>query len=352
VKNDGIPTVIDLFCGAGGLSLGFKQAGFEVVAGVDSDPQSIDTFALNFPSSLALAADVSQLSPRDLSRKVGKSKVDVLVGGPPCQGFSVAGKRSESDLRNQLYRDYLRIVKAFQPRAVVIENVPTIRSLYNGKIAADIERGLADLGYHVVIGVLNSADYGVPQARRRLFFVATRGKETLFELPSPSTGAPLTCRDALSDLPGLVGNAGGPIADYESEAKTDYQRQMRRGSRRLFNHEAVLHKPETVRIISLVPDGGNYKDLPKHLWDTRKVNIAWTRMNSQKPSFTIDAGHNHHFHYKYNRVPTVRECARIQSFPDSFRFLGTRTSQYRQVGNAVPPLLAESIANALRNMLQ
>lgn len=352
VKQRNSLKVLDLFCGSGGLSLGFKQADFEVVGGVDSDPSSMETFARNFPTSHALTADISQLSTRELVRKIGGPEIDVIVGGPPCQGFSVAGKRSESDSRNTLYQHYLKIVQAVQPRAVLIENVPTIRSLYGGRVAVEIEQGLKALGYHVVIGVLNAANYGVPQARRRMFFVATKCENLLIELPPPSTSLPLTCQDALSDLPSLSRNTGKPISEYRSDPKTEYQRQMRRGARYLYNHEAVVHKPETVRIISLVPDGGNYKNLPKHLWSTRKVNIAWTRMNSKKPSFTIDAGHNHHFHYKYNRVPTVRECARIQSFPDNFQFLGTRTSQYRQVGNAVPPLLAKVIADALRSVLE
>ena len=134
---------------------------------------------------------------------------------------------------------------------------------------------------------------------------------------------------------------------YSSKAKNDYQVRMRKGSKQLFNHWSVAHTEQTKSIIALVPDGGNYKDLPKRLQNTRRVNIAWTRMASYLPSFTIDAGHNHHFHYKANRVPTVRECARIQSFPDTFVFLGNKTSQYRQVGNAVPPLLAEVLAKRI-----
>jgi DNA (cytosine-5)-methyltransferase 1 len=343
--------VLDLFSGAGGLSLGFEQAGFEVVGGVDSDAKSIETYSYNFSSASAVCADLSEVSARQLAREVDGAHIDVVVGGPPCQGFSVAGKRSESDSRNDLYQHYLKIVRAVQPRAVVIENVPTIRSLYKGRVAEAIESGLSALGYRVTTGILNAAHFGVPQARRRMFFVAMKSDEPRFEFPTPSTSEPLTCWDALSDLPSLSIETGQPVSNYESIPKTEYQRKMRRGSRLLYNHEAVVHKPETIRIISLVPDGGNYKNLPKSLWETRKVNIAWTRMNSKKPSFTIDAGHNHHFHYKHNRVPTVRECARIQSFPDNFRFLGTRTSQYRQVGNAVPPLLAKAIGSEIGKLL-
>jgi len=342
--------VVDLFCGAGGLSLGFRSAGFEIVGGIDSDVTSIQTYSENFGPSKAIAADLSQVSSAEVVKLLGVSRVDVVVGGPPCQGFSVAGKRIESDNRNTLYRHYLDIVSELQPGAVVIENVPTIRSLYGGRVALEIEAGLSALGYKVATAVLNAAHFGVPQARRRLFFVAVKSGLSHFTFPEPTSSAVVTCEDALSDLPSLAREPGLPVAKYGSKPATQYQRRMRRGSKLLYNHEAVLHKPETVRIISMVPDGGNYKSLPKHLQGTRKVNIAWTRMNSRKPSFTIDAGHNHHFHYRHNRVPTVRECARIQSFPDTFRFLGNRTSQYRQVGNAVPPRLAEAIATEIKKI--
>ena len=152
---------------------------------------------------------------------------------------------------------------------------------------------------------------------------------------------------AIGDLPSLDNSEAGEETTYRTKAANSYQKWSRAGVRKLSNHQLVRHTEQTKNIISMVPDGGNYKDLPDHLQKTRNVNIAWTRMDSAKPCFTIDAGHNHHFHYKENRVPSVRECARIQSFPDYFEFLGTRTSQYRQVGNAVPPLLAFELAKAL-----
>ncbi len=155
--------------------------------------------------------------------------------------------------------------------------------------------------------------------------------------------------EAIGDLPLLNDELGEEVMNYLGKEKNEYQKIMRFGSSLLHNHTAVVHTKRTKEIISLVPDGGNYKDLPDNLQNTRKVHIAWTRMNSNKPSFTIDAGHNHHFHHVANRVPTVRECARIQSFPDTFIFYGKRTSQYKQVGNAVPPLLANLIADKLNN---
>ena len=158
----------------------------------------------------------------------------------------------------------------------------------------------------------------------------------------------MTCRDAISDLDFIGDSRLLPEhAEYLLEPQTEYQRMMRKDSSVLMNHVATIHTEQTRRIIAMVPDGGNYKNLPQELWNTRKVHIAWTRMRSDKPCFTIDCGHNHHFHYSANRVPTVREAARIQSFPDTFEILGIKTSQLKQVGNAVPPLLAEAVAKCL-----
>lgn len=347
------PTVLDLFAGAGGLSLGFQNAGFRVLAGVDNDPSAMVTFANNFPDSRALVADLS-LTDSILTEHLKGESADVIVGGPPCQGFSLAGFRNEFDPRNELLKNYLSVVEFFRPKAVVIENVPSMLSLYGGRAGDAIRDGLSALDYQLHEAILNSADYGVPQNRRRVFFVATRSDlEWDYSFPEPTTReAPLTTWDAISDLPPLRSGLGAPEQPYRSKPKTPYQDSMRSGSTTLFNHEAVNHHEKTRSTIALVPDGGSYKDLPECLQNTRRVNIAWTRMNSKKPCFTIDAGHNHHFHYKENRVPTVRESARIQSFPDSFIFNGNRGSQYRQVGNAVPPLVAEAIARELKKGLR
>ena len=163
----------------------------------------------------------------------------------------------------------------------------------------------------------------------------------------------MTCKDALSDLD-FIGDLRllPEHAAYELPALSDYQQLMRRDSTQLLNHVTTIHTEKTRKIIAMVPDGGNYKDLPQELWSTRKVNIAWTRMDSQKPCFTIDTGHNHHFHYHANRVPTVRESARIQSFPDNFEFIGIKTSQLKQVGNAVPPMLAQAVAKSIISALE
>lgn len=336
-------TVLDLFSGCGGMSLGFEQAGFEIKLGIDNWNDALLTFKNNHKNSNILECDLSLLEPSE----IGIDSIDVIIGGPPCQGFSIAGKRVIEDERNDLYKSFVRFVNYFKPKAFVMENVPNILSMGNGVIKSKIINDFVGLGYNVDSQVLISSDYGVPQNRKRAFFVGIKNNEN-FEFPQSIDKRKITSEEAISDLPDVSITDG---TKYPLPPTSNYQKEIRNNSKCLFNHQLTEHKEKTVEIISLVPDGGNYKDLPEHLKDTRKVNIAWTRLNSQKPSFTIDTGHRHHFHYKFNRVPTVRESARIQSFPDDFIFLGSKTSQYRQVGNAVPPLLAKHLAEKLKEYL-
>ncbi len=340
-------TVLDLFCGCGGMSLGFERTGYDVLLGIDIWKDALETYKYNHQDVLTLQADMSTLKGEDVELLTGASGVDVIIGGPPCQGFSVAGKRIVDDERNKLYKGFVRMVSYFKPLAFVMENVPNILSIGNGMVRDSIVRDFSELGYNVNVKVMLASDYGVPQNRRRAVFVGlANGKNFVF--PKPNVTEKVTSEEALSDLPEYSIEEGG---DYVCQPQSAYQKQMRENCTKLFNHETTIHNEKTKRIISLVPDGGNYKDLPKDLQETRKVHIAWTRLNSQKPSFTIDCGHNHHFHYKYNRVPTVRESARIQSFPDDFLFLGNKGSQLKQVGNAVPPLLAAAISSELLKYL-
>lgn len=336
-------TVLDLFSGCGGMSLGFEQAGFEIKLGIDNWNDALLTFKKNHKNSNILEDDLSLLEPSE----IGIDSIDVIIGGPPCQGFSIAGKRIVDDERNDLYKSFVRFVDYFKPKAFVMENVPNILSMGNGAVKSKIINDFVGLGYSVNCQMLMSSDYGVPQNRKRAFFVGIKNNEN-FEFPKLIDERKITSKEAISDLPD-VSIADG--AKYPLPPNSNYQKEVRNASKYLFNHQLTEHKEKTVKIISLVPDGGNYKNLPEHLKETRKVNIAWTRLNSQKPSFTIDTGHRHHFHYRFNRVPTVRESARIQSFPDDFIFLGSKTSQYKQVGNAVPPLLAKSLANKLKEYL-
>lgn len=347
MKNNVPLTVLDLFCGCGGLSLGFQQAGFKIKLGIDFWQDAIKTFNHTHKSAQGIVADLSSISPEIISSETGVDAVDVIIGGPPCQGFSIAGKRMIDDERNQLYKAFIQFVSFYQPKAFLMENVPNMMSMGKGTIKDQIIQDFENIGYHVHSSILTASDFGVPQNRRRAFFVGFK-RECSFIFPKPFETPKITASEAISDLPEYSVNDGFP---YPFEVESGYQKMMRKNSKGLFNHQITQHSDKTISIISLVPDGGNYKNLPEELKNTRNVNIAWTRLNSQKPSFTIDTGHRHHFHYKFNRVPTVRESARIQSFPDDFVFLGTKTSQYKQVGNAVPPMLAKALALKIKEYL-
>ena len=329
------------------MSHGFIDAGYDVVAGIDHWQDALDTFAFNHVHSKAIQADLFTSMPEQIAHQLDTCEIDVIIGGPPCQGFSIAAKRLIDDERNKLYKSFVEFVSYFKPKAFIMENVPNIISMGKGVVKDEILRDFGELGYLVNYKILLASDYGVPQNRRRAYFVGVKNGD-YFDFPLPTTQNMVTCEQAISDLPE---ESVGDGAMYPSETKSEYQQMMRNDSSALYNHQATNHTPKTIEIIAQVPDGGNYKDLPEHLRGTRKVNIAWTRFNSQKPSFTIDTGHRHHFHYAYNRVPTVRESARLQSFPDNFIFLKGKTSQYKQVGNAVPPLLACVLAKKLKDYL-
>lgn len=342
------PKVIDLFCGCGGLSQGFLDAGYNIILGIDKWQDAIETFNFNHKNSNGIVADLLTLSPETVSKNEKIDTVDVIIGGPPCQGFSIAGKRIVDDERNQLYKSFLHYVEFFKPKAFLMENVPNIMSIGKGAIKAQIIIDFEQIGYKISNKILLASDYGVPQNRKRAFFVGLRDG-SVFDFPEPTTpDNKITSKQAISDLPEHTLKDG---ESYSFDSKSNYQKQMRNGNKVVFNHQITEHKDKTIEIIAMVPDGGNYKSLPKELHSTRKVNIAWTRLNSNKPSFTIDTGHNHHFHYEFNRVPTARESARLQSFHDDFIFKKGKTSQLKQIGNAVPPLLAKEIAIKLKKHL-
>lgn len=339
--------VLDLFSGCGGLSYGFEQAGFNVKFGIDNWADALKTYQHNHKDSKAIKADLGVKGAKELIDKNNIKDIDFIIGGPPCQGFSIAGHRDINDERNLLYKSYLDFIEILEPSGFLLENVPNIMSMGKGAVKENIIEDFTKIGYTVKTKILLASEYGVPQNRRRAFFVGFKNTDS-YEFPKKTTDEFINTKDAISDLPDLDLEDG---SKYPIKIQSQYQEEMRNGTKLLNNHQLTNHTPKTVRIISLVPDGGNYKNLPEHLKGTRRVNIAWTRLNSLKPSFTIDTGHRHHFHYKFNRVPTVRESARIQSFPDDFVFLGSKTSQYKQVGNAVPPILARELAESIKKYL-
>lgn len=334
---------IDLFCGCGGLSLGFEHAGYNLLLGIDMWEDALVTYQRNHKNNNTLCANLAELKASEVEERINHENVDIIIGGPPCQGFSIAGKRIVDDERNSLYKSFVRMVDHFKPKAFLLENVPNILSIGDGVVRDAIIKDFSDLGYTISYKVCLASDYGVPQNRRRAIFVGLQDGVT-FQFPSPTVDVAVTCREAISDLTDDSITEGG---EYPIPAQSEFQKLMRKGSKGVFNHDITIHNEKTKQIIAMVPDGGNYKDLPLELQNTRRVHIAWTRLNSNRPSVTIDTGHNHHFHYEYNRVPTARESARLQSFPDTFVFLGNKTSKLKQIGNAVPPLMAEAIAKQI-----
>lgn len=338
-------TVLDLFCGCGGLSLGFQREGFNVLAGLDNDETALKTYSHNL-KALALKLDLGKPTYVDeVRKKIKEQAVDVLIGGPPCQGFSLTGTRVLNDPRNTLFRSFFNSVDFFNPKIVLLENVKGMNTLYGGVVIKQINSEFELRGYRTVSSVLNASDFGVPQNRERFFIIASKiDKKLVMPKPILKKEFKISCEDAISDLHDFQNSLGDEETNYQSKPISFYQKLMRLKSSKLLNHVGTAHKQFVIDTIKLVPDGGNHKDLPEGVGTSRKFNEAWTRYNSKKPSKTIDTGHRNHFHYKFNRVPTVRENARLQSFPDDFQFIGSKTNQNKQVGNAVPVLLSQAIA--------
>lgn len=355
-------TCVDLFSGAGGLSRGFYDAGYNVVLGVDFDDAALQTFKANHGNAEAMKLDLfdhNNINAIVDFLKEKNIKLDVLVGGPPCQGFSIAGPRDMNDKRNTLYLAMVKLAATLKPQAVVLENVPGMIQTNGGIGAKRIIEDFAEIGYKMTPKLLYAPDYGIPQIRKRVFFVGLRDSESAFEFPEPFVNSEdyVTCEDAISDLPPLQTAEGEiiygeEVQEYETEPKTEYQKIMRKNSKSVRNHIGSIPIEKTKKMISLVPEGKNYKALPEEYRGMYKYHEALTRYNSKKPSLTINTGHRSHFHYKYNRIPTVRESARLQSFPDDFIFYGNKSQQYKQVGNAVPPMLGQVVAKKLLEYLR
>lgn len=349
--------VVDLFSGCGGFSYGFEEAGFDAIVGVDFDQSALNTYKLNHKNSSALNLDLSEEAAIDeIVKEVGDRKVDVIIAGPPCQGFSLTGPRDENDKRNKLFYSVFKLAEKLKPAFIVIENVPGLAHLYHGRARAAIISEFTRLEYSVSEQLMYAPDYGVPQIRKRMVFIGTKKDQFAepFKFPHPTHNAEnyVTCEEAISDLPPRINELGFEKDSYTAPPVSKYQKLMRGKCTALHNHVATHHTDLVKSVISQVPEGGNYKDLPPGVGESRRFNEAWTRYHSKKPSRTIDTGHRNHFHYKWNRVPTIRENARLQSFPDEFIFIGTKTQQNKQVGNAVPPLLGYIIGKALKKMLE
>lgn len=339
--------IIDLFCGCGGFSLGFAAAGFKSVLAIDAWQDAISTYNKNHEDQVGICKNIYDFTNDEIKKFASENDVKGIIGGPPCQGYSIVGTRNPEDERNSLYLQYVRFVEQIQPDFFILENVKGLLTLEKGYFKEDIIKRFSELGYNVCYKVLKASDYGVPQKRERVFFVGLNKNvfnDVFFVFPEPSIQT-ISTKDALSDLPSLDSGENNSI--YKTAPQNEYQRLMREHSNTIKNNEITKHTEQTKHIISMIPDGGNITNLPEEYYKIRNYKNAFKRMNSKEPSTTIDCGHRNYFHYSENRIPTVREVARLQSFPDDFEFLGKKTSQYTQVGNAVPPILAKAIATKL-----
>lgn len=346
------PTIIDLFAGVGGLSLGFELSGFEVVLANEYDPSIANAYVLNRQNANMIVADITKLSIEEtFSKFVGK--VDVIVGGPPCQGFSQKGSRKTiHDPRNFLFKYFFDVVSLVRPQYFVMENVPNLLTAENGYFRKEIEELFEGIGYTLNADVLNAVDFGVPQSRRRTCIIGRLGTRKV-KMPEPVSKR-VTIWDAISDLAYLESGEGSEEQAYRFPVQSEYQETLRGDSKVLFNHVATSHSAIALERLRMIPPNCGKEVLPvEHL--TKSVySGTWTRMVQDEESVTIttrfDTPSSGKFTHPYlNRAITVREAARIQSFPDWFRFYGTKTSQMKQVGNAVPPLLAKAIATAILN---
>lgn len=363
--------VIDLFCGAGGLSLGFEMAGFDIVAGVEIEANFLKTYLSSHEKTLGILGDITKLDLIDYLKcnDIEPKSIDLVIGGPPCQGFSTVGNRMVDDPRNMLINEYVKIVSDLKPKIFVMENVAGLTSMKNGLdqlVKDELIELFNNIGYNVQSEVLLSADYGVPQLRKRIFFVGIQKKFKYdFKFPQPTYFAKdtlmtsdniyLTVNDAISDLPQIKCNECS--TEYLSDPKNDYQKVLRNNSLKLANHKAPNHSDIVLERIKNIPQGGNHRDLPGHLKLKKGYSNIYGKLDGNRPADTITgncgcaSAPGKFIHPTAERVLTVREASRLQSFPDNIEFFGSNNEQYKQVGNAVPPLMAKSLAIEVRKVL-
>lgn len=341
------PKVIDLFAGVGGMSLGFENQGFEVVIANEYDESIAKAYKENHKKTKMVVGDITSLNLEEVFGKYA-GQIDAVIGGPPCQGFSQKGQRKTiHDERNFLFKYYVKVVELVQPKYFVMENVPNLLTAENGYFRKELENLFNSMGYQLKMGVLNAADYGVPQNRRRAVIIGKKDAVAP-ELPTPLDST-VTIWDAISDLAYLNSGEGEEEQEYKMDAQSSYQKELRGGTTRLYNHVVTKHSKLALERLALIPPNAGKEVLPEEHLTKSIYSGTWTRMRKEEISVTIttrfDTPSSGKFTHPFlDRAITVREAARIQSFPDSFRFVGNKGSQMKQVGNAVPPKLAGAIA--------
>ena len=323
-------TYIDLFSGAGGMSLGFNNAGFKNLLAVEFNKDFAETYRKNFPEHNLIVDDIKNVTEKQIYDIIKNEKVDVIIGGPPCQGFSIAGNIGRNfidDDRNKLFKEFVRFVKIIKPKMFVLENVAAMERHNKGKTIKEIISSFKEIGYDTKYKVLNAVNYEVPQERRRIFIVGTLGNNN-FQYPKESKKI-MTVEKAIGDLPKLN---SGDISNIP-------------------NHIAMRHSSQMLEKMGYVKDGGNRNDIPENLRPKSGDSRKYIRYNSKKPSFCVTGDMRKVFHYNQNRALTCRELARLQTFPDTFVFLGNAGKVQQQIGNAVPVLLANKIALRVKEVL-
>jgi DNA (cytosine-5)-methyltransferase 1 len=385
-------TFLDLFAGAGGLSTGFEMAGFELKYANEVSSVFAETLRANHPGAYVSVEDIRTVDPEVVRESLGlaRGELDVVAGGPPCQGFSInAPKRSNDDHRNHLFWNFLGFVEAFHPKVVLIENVPGMLSFNNGETVRAILKSLEELGYRAAVRILGAPYYGIPQMRWRTVFLASRldlDPLALYPAPdhesevkanftsaldgyslivSPASGrsgrlkSSVTVWDAISDLPPILNGGGEAESKYANKAQSELQEVLRKGSRKLFNHQAAgLGNANLVRLPH-IPPGGSWRDIPHELLPAGMKRARrsdhtkrYGRLHPDGLASTIltkcDPHWGSYIHPNQDRIISVREAARLQSFPDRVRFYGNLVEQYKQVGNAVPPLLGKAIGDRIQ----
>lgn len=371
--------LIDLFAGCGGLSTGFEMAGFSIPLAVEKDDWASETYRYNHPYTKVVTEDITQVLDLDTLLDDHSIVIDGIIGGPPCQGFSLSGNRDKKDPRNSLFMEFVRFVKHFKPKFFVMENVTGILSMETKsgeKVKEVILNEYHNAGYNVEIFVLNAAEFGVPQSRIRVFFIGLRNDITYDKEKIEPKGflfgdEQITIEQAIMDLPQIKAGEGEEIAEYRCEPQNDYQKWVRNGSTEVRNHITMRHTARLVERFSHIGFGQSVADVAEEFQQRQrgaadKVSGKVYSQNNMRPypdrpSPTVPASFQSNFVHPYiDRNYTAREGARLQSFPDTYIFCGKRTtmsweknlSQYQQIGNAVPPLLAKAIGKSISDYLK
>jgi len=353
------PTAIELFSGAGGLSIGLEKAGFSIVLANEIENDFAKSFELNHPNTKMICNDIHNIDFYSELKKLHVTHIDLVSGGPPCQGFSTVGSKNEQDPRNSLFYEYLRAVNEINPSYIIFENVAGFTTMYDGSAYKTLIHELEILGYKTNSSVLEASDFGLPQIRKRTIIIGWKKDLTPVELPTPThydgsnlfdLPQKLTLMDAISDLPEL--SANDIKKAYKCEPKNKYQKLLRGEMQELTEHNSSKYGEKMLEILSLIPDGGTVNDLPKRLRPKKYFANTYARLFPNKPAPTITRNFgtpssSRCIHPYQNRALSTREGARLQGFPDNYIFFGSKTSKNLQIGNAVPPIFGEVIAKEI-----